>query len=233
MAGLLDEERLLFLGMELCGRYGIDGDVFLRKQACSTDMLLAVAREERGVHGKKRALAIAPRVLDGSASPMESALTLILSSDCEQGGFGLPRPTLNHALPVEGAARALWDDDFITPDMLWEDVKLVVEYDSNLHHSASRRIARDARRRDVLEEMGYRVITVGTEQMGNYLELERIARIIAARFGMDITPRNDMELQGRLGYQQRMVRLATHPRELLGFPEKSQPNTHAWHIRKR
>ena len=233
MAKLLDEERLRFLGMELCGRYGIDGEAFLRRQTCSSELLLAVAEKERGIHGRKRALAVAPLVLDGAASPMEIALALILSSTREEGGFGLPRPKLNQEIPVIGAAGELWDDNSITPDMLWETIKLVIEYDSTLHHSASKRIARDARRRDVLEELGYRVITVTTEQMGNYLELERIAKIVGARYSMDVSPLDDGELQRRLGFQQRMIRLATNPRDLLGFREKSRPKTQAWHVRKR
>lgn len=234
MARMLDEERLLFLGMELCGRYGIVEDkVFLRDPTCCARMLLDVAQAERGVHGRARALTVAPRVMDGAASPMEIALALILSSECEVGGFGLPQPELNHALPVVGAARALWDGDTITPDLLWESIKLAIEYDSALHHTGASRVARDARRRDVLEELGYRVVTVTTEQINNYLELERIASIVATRFGANMEPESDAMLHTRLEYQQRMVHLATHPEELLCLPEAKAAKTRSWSVRKR
>jgi hypothetical protein len=82
----------------------------------------------------------------------------------EQGGFGLPWPTFNEAQPVNGRARRLWVSDFIAPDLLWKDAKLCIEYDSDTHHSGSERIARDASRRDVLEELGLRVVTVTSEQ---------------------------------------------------------------------
>ena len=45
------------------------------------------------------------------------------------------------------------------PDFLWRDKKLVLEYDSNLHHSSATEMQRDARRRNALVHMGYTVLT--------------------------------------------------------------------------
>ncbi|MBQ9005244.1 MAG: DUF559 domain-containing protein [Atopobiaceae bacterium] len=218
MASLLDEAHLIFLGMELSGRYGLDANgVFPRDQACTPQMLTALIDNMPRIRGRTPARAAAPKVLDGAGSPMEAALALVLSTARELGGYGLERPELNHALPVEGRARKLWVDDFITPDLLWEAIKLVIEYDSDLHHTASSRIANDARRRDVLTEMGYRVITVTTEHMRSFREVERIADIVADALEANITLCDKEEHDARVAYQTRMRHIATHPEELVAI----------------
>ena len=222
MASILDEESLRFLGMELCGRYGIDagGRLFERTQTCTPEMLLETALSMTTVRGRKRARTVAPLVWGGAASPMEAALALILGSSPEQGGYGIMAPELNRQLTVSGKARDLWDDDFITPDLLWEAGRVVIEYDSDLHHTASKRIARDSRRRDVLAELGYRVVTVTTEHMRSPRELDRIAGIVAGCLGQKLPSCSEEDWSRRTSFQLRMRRLATHPELLAGLPER-------------
>lgn len=231
MANVLDVAELCFLGMELCGRYGIDkgGKLFLRQQGCSPQELEGMAQSMTGVRGRKRAGEVAVRVVAGSASPMETALALILCATRAEGGFGLPWPKLNHSIPVEGAARELWDDEFITPDMLWEDARLAIEYDSNLHHTAAHRISRDASRRNVLEEMGYRVISVTADHLRTPRELVRIAGIVARSTASELTRPDDETWARMLAWQLRMRELAEHPDLLLGPQKEARPATRDWH----
>ena len=220
MANVLDDERLLFLGFELCGRYGIrDGHVFMRSQTCTSQQLLAFAEYAQHIHGRKRALAVAPKVLEGAGSPMEAALALVLHAPFEAGGYGLAAPELNHSLPVVGDVRRLWPEDHITPDLLWEDAKLAIEYDSDEHHTAGQRIANDARRRDVLVELGYRVVTVTTEHIRSTLEVERIAGIVARALRADLAPQDAETRRKRAGFLARMRWMATHPEELTAKPK--------------
>ena len=232
MANVLDDVELRFLGMELCGRYGFDekGELFLRPQRCSSKELVDMAQSMTGVRGRKQAGAIAPLVLDGSASPMETALTLILCARQDQGGFGLPLPELNRPIAVTGSAYELWSDDFIVPDLLWDDARLIIEYDSSLHHSAAHRIAHDASRRNVLHELGYRVVSVTADHMRSPRELERIAGIVARAVGMPLEEPDDQIWARRLGWQLRMRELAEHPAKLLG-PKKPTRPTRTWHSR--
>jgi len=233
MANVLDEETLRFLGMELCGRYGIglDGKVFRRLQTAKPEELLLTAQTMAGARGHRRAATVATRVWGGAGSPMEAALALILCSDPELGGFGLPAPELNKPLPVTGDTRDDWGDDFITPDLLWEAGKVAIEYDSELHHTASHRISVDASRRDVLVDLGYRVITVTTEHMRKPKELARIAGIVARQLGIELVPCDDEEWTRRVQYQLRMRRLAEHPEVLLGFSKEKRTAHQSWHVR--
>ena len=233
MASELDQEALLFLGMELCGRYGIDSDgrIFLRPQTCTPAHLLSLAREMVHVRGRRQALQVAPLVIGNSASPMESALTLILSQPLERGGFGLPAPELNRPLPVTGMARNLWDDDFIAPDLLWEEGKVVIEYDSDLHHSSGHRRALDATRRDVLAQLGYRAVSVTAEHMRTPRRLKQVAGIIASELGIVLPEASDEERQRQVDYQLRVRTLAEHPERLLAFGESNPSSKHNWHSR--
>lgn len=220
MANVLDDEQLLFLGFELCGRYGIDNNgVFLRQQTCAGSRLLKFAQDTPRVRGRKKAAIVAPAVLDGAGSPMEAALAYVLCAPCDQGGYGLPAPELNHALPVEGELRKLWPYDRITPDMLWEDAHVVIEYDSDTHHTAGKRIANDALRRDVLVELGYRVITVTTERVRNSLEVDSIAGMVARALGVEISTGSENTQRARRALLGRMRHLATHPEELAAIPK--------------
>lgn len=221
MSSVLDDERLLLLGCELCGRYGIrDGKVFMRGQTCPSQDLLTFAEQTPRIRGRKRAIMVAPSVLGGAGSPMEAALALVFHAPREQGGFGLEAPELNRQLPVDGNARRLWQGDFITPDMLWGKANLVIEYDSDLHHTARHRIASDARRRDVLVELGYRVVTVTTEHMQSVWEIERIAGIVARALGTPLEAADD-ERGARASLLARMRHLATHPEELSAIPKQA------------
>lgn len=235
MANLLDEEQLLMLGMELCGRYGINkhGKLFGRMPTCTPDLLSSTAHKLGRVRGKRKALEVAPHVIPGAASPMEAVLALMLAEPPARHGFGIKPPDLNHALPVTGKARAYWDDDFITPDLLWEQEKLVVEYDSDAYHTASGRIARDALRRDVFVELGYRVVTVATKHMHSPRQIERIAQIVAEHIGQSLPSVSDDQWAERIDYQARMCRYAEHPSELLGFSKFEPAEKRTWSVRKQ
>ena len=232
MASVLDEEKLRFLGMELCGRFGIDGDVFLRPQTTTPTMLAIQAQSLRRVHGRSKAIEVAPLVIGGAASPMEIALTLILCAARDQGGYGLSAPELNHKLPVPDHLRTMWDDDHITPDMLWDDAHLVVEYDSELHHTAASRIANDALRRNLLEEMGYRVITVTSQHLRTPRQIDQIAQTIAKRLGMALELGDWEEQARRHEFQSRMRYLGAHPEDLVAISPLAKEPKRNWNPRR-
>ena len=70
--------------------------------------------------------------------------------------------------------------------MVWPDRKVDLEYDSDLEHTGSQRIARDAVRRSVLAEMGYSVETMGKLQVDGAVETHATALRLAKRLGCRI-----------------------------------------------
>lgn len=98
---------------------------------------------------------VLPWVLEGSASPMETDLALMLTLPRDCGGCGMPKPQLN-AVPKD--ARALGH----RVDMLWEDQRVVVEYESNEFHAGkgAQKVDADITRANGLRARGYTVLEI-------------------------------------------------------------------------
>lgn len=128
-----------------------------------------------------RARAIADLALGGSASPMETALSLMLTMPVELGGFGIQKPLLNVAVDTSVLDDALRGCDSVTPDMLWPDRKVALEYDSSEFHArkGARQAERDAARSNTLSLMGYRVLRATTRGVSSLPGVALLARQIA------------------------------------------------------
>ena len=149
-----------------------------------------------GVSRIRGALGLA---FDRSASPMESALALMLSLPVEFGGFGLPKPELNKRVPTM-QFESMWDGGpYITPDLLWEDHKIAVEYESDEFHGrlGTGKADADAVRANVLTAMGYMVFraTRGTAQ--SISNTMRLARQVAQAMGRKIADPSEIETMRR------------------------------------
>lgn len=145
-------------------------------------------------YGIKRMRAALGLAFDCSASPMESALALMLTLPVEMGGFALPRPTLNEGLPT-GRWETFWDGgDTVTPDLLWRDAHLAIEYESDEFHGSQgpRKATSDASRGNVLAAMGYTVLRATTGTVASLHALERLAGQVAAHLGIMPAPSNDV-----------------------------------------
>lgn len=100
--------QLITIGYELCGSYGLSvqsSSGFLRREPRSNPRLIERYLEKReGIHGVKAAKRASSYLIKGSASPMESLLSMLLCLPPSLGGFGLPRPELNY--PIETTREA-------------------------------------------------------------------------------------------------------------------------------
>ena len=184
MANVLGRVELALLGCELCGGYGFAlGRLVDRPRLTSVASIGAFLDAHPGSRGCAKAREALAWVFDGARSPMEASLALRLAIPRRSGGFGIPAPELNHELALGPRAARVLGHTTITPDLLWEDVRLAVEYDSDAEHVGADRIARDSRRRLALETEGYRVITVTNEQFSDPIAFEGVADAIALACG--------------------------------------------------
>jgi hypothetical protein len=76
------------------------------------------------------------------------------------------------------------------------------------------RITQDSIRRTVLEELGYRVISVTNELFSNPIQMERLAQIMADVLVVQLAEVVDKAWIERCKFHKRLRNLATH-RELL------------------
>lgn len=178
---------LVRLGDEICGTFTPDGDsptgLVERKPLASVSSIGAFLDKMGPVTGSVKARSALRHLLDRSASPMEVALAMHLCIPCALGGYGLPAPAINRKTPLDAVARREYGRSFCRGDICWPDHRVDVEYDSDVSHTGTDRIAKDALRRNALIHMRFRIITVTKKQLYNERKMDQIARIVAGELG--------------------------------------------------
>lgn len=176
------QEALVFEGTELCGRYALDptGQKLLgRKPLTTIERLRLAAAYHRDIGGCAAAKRALPWLVENAASPREAVLALLLSLPNHRGGYGLPKPCLNHSIDLGVLAGRVADKSYYVADLCWPEARLIVEYDSDEFHLASSHLASDANRRMALNDRGYRLITVTRLQLNSAQEMDRVALALA------------------------------------------------------
>jgi len=199
MAAQVDLVDAVRIGMELCGAYsqwrlepGIMGDPYYREhsetQACTFELPPVmksnraeafVARQSalRGSVGARTAL---KWVVDNSASPMETAVYLLLCLPKRLGGYGLPKPILNPKLIIstpDGTKERY-------PDLYWIGASIDVEYNSDLSHSGEWARYRDSKREVELTVANVRVLPLTRRQLMNASEFDTFAQGLRKMLGI-------------------------------------------------
>ena len=199
MAGYLSLAGLIELGYEFCGKYSMPaaGDAeapsrgfYHREPLTSVKKISAFIARMPDFRGRKKAVRALRYLLEGSASPMETKLSMLLTLPYKLGGFGLPAPELNARVVPSKTAGKSSGRAFYVCDLFWADQNLAVEYDSDMFHTGSERIAEDSLKRNSLALMGVTVITVTTRQLYDSLEFEKAARTLANCLGKRLVFKN-------------------------------------------
>lgn len=133
----------------------------------------------------KRALRYA---CDNSLSPMETDIAETMVFDPRMGGLGLEKPQLNPRFEVTRKNRRALPQSAYLPDLFWPRANISVEYDSDKHHRGDRKASEDAIRRNGIEHLGTRVVTLTWGQARNYYEFERVALLVASALGKKFGP---------------------------------------------
>lgn len=145
LAEKLDLVDLSLVIMELCGRYTLlperDGSLSRERGFAScaypatscARIAEFIKRADMRRHRNKLEIALAC-CSDNSASPMETALTLMLTLPPELGGFGLPVPILNPEITVPAELRSYVGRGGFSPDLYYPQWLCDLEYESSAFH---------------------------------------------------------------------------------------------------
>lgn len=186
MANRLSCAQLVQLGCELCGTYvQTRSGPATRREASLTSVakLRAFVESAQQAYGRAKALRSLSYVMEGAASPMETALALLLCLPYRLGGYGIENPQLNYHVDVPNRLRKLADRGYCECDLCWPGAKLVVEYDNKLYHIDPERQESDARRRGTLVSLGFTVLTVSRKQVMDSGAFNRLGHQVAKLTG--------------------------------------------------
>ena len=138
-----------------------------------------------GMRGIKAARRIVPLVAEGSGSPMETVLYALLCMDVQAGGAGLPKPDLNGVVKLAPSQQAATGRSYVKVDLLWRERKVAVEYDSDWAHGNPYALNRDATKRNALQELGYRVVSVTKDQVFDWPRFQGLSLMLVGLLGKD------------------------------------------------
>ena len=124
-------------------------------------------------------------VLDTAASPMETALYLLLCLPVRMGGYGLPKPELNPGVTVMQASGS----KTLFPDLYWSGPSIDVEYNSDTEHSGPSANYRDSRRMVAIVCNKITYLSIATGQLYRAEDLDNaahgLARMLKHRIRID------------------------------------------------
>ena len=143
-------------------------DALSRATKFGVDDVLAVAASHPGTRGLRQLEAALDLVDRGAESPQETYLRLVLVR------AGLPRPQTQVPVYADGGGVVAY------LDMGWPELMVGVEYDGDHHRADRRQYVRDIRRRELLEERGWLVVRIVSEDHPVDI-LRRVRRAIAER----------------------------------------------------
>lgn len=152
-----------------------------------------------GTSNVTRSAEVAGLFYERSASPMETALALMLTLPVNVGGLGLPRTELNAAVDVSAWRGTLSDRDTVTPDMLWRSQHVAIEYDSAEFHESTGagQLEKDARRSNILATCGYHVLRVTPGVVRTVHDVELLGRQVAYLLGVELVQPSDIQMLRR------------------------------------
>lgn len=195
MGTILTDTQLALVGMMLCGSFAVapneDRTLIRRQPLATVESLQAYAYAPHGVRGATRARSSLPMVVEGSRSPKESELLLLMCLPDERGGYCLERPELNRKLSLSPQAASIAGTYELTPDLCWHDAGVLMEFDSWENHHRPDQLANDDLRVQAFRKDGWEVVTLRTVNMENLARFDTIVRnVLAPALGASVPHKN-------------------------------------------
>lgn len=178
---------LALLATDLCGTYALSAQAqygqISRKAITSVQSISDYLMHSQGISGIKKAKTAICYALDGAHSPIESRIGVVSSLPLRYGGFAMHQPVLNRTeiLSPEGARH--FGRNECCCDMVWEEERVIVEYDSDLVHNTQNQIRQDKKKMTALNLSDYKTIIVTKDNFRNYDSIEALFMTIKKNLG--------------------------------------------------
>lgn len=170
--------ELVRLGFELCAKYRKDPlDPQLQVSVTpvtNVSRLNKYLNSASGINGVKLAKRAVKYVLDNSNSYMETNLALLGSLPISEGGYGLPRPILNHVIKLTQAGAEFLGRNTCEADEVWLERKVALEYDSTFYHLERDQFMLDKKRSTAMALSGFKVLNVTANNVKSFADIEKL-----------------------------------------------------------
>lgn len=189
---------------EFAGTYRLPKEgkqpVYHAPKLMTKESLDTCARIVGSTSAESRARRAAKLAFDDSASPMETAVALMLTLPVAYGGFGLPAPKLNASPDIAEYRGTVSDRDEVRCDMLWEEDKVALEYDSYEFHGRDdlNRLTTDAVRSNILNALGYSTFRVTPGVIRSVASMQLLAQQLARALHVSLDSCTEIEAQRRV-----------------------------------
>lgn len=180
---------LIKLGFELCGTYRIDPASLIGfRTAQPLSSTEAINRFIDKMHGKvpRKAKTAVRYVRNGSASPMETCLALLLGLPARYGGYGLGMPEMNAELLIPAKLGKQTTYREYHCDLYWPEQNVAIEYNSREFHVNELAVERDASRINNLKAAGIEALAVTRAHVADHMKFDAIAHSAASLMGKRI-----------------------------------------------
>lgn len=177
--------------MECLGLYGkapVKRGFLDRRALLTPEELTSYLDEAGGLMGAKKVRSALRHALYPTGSPLETKTVLLLTLPVKIGGYGLCRPEVNYVIRPKADEISISQYAQYEVDVCWPDRLTIIEVDSYAYHAKAEQLDTDAKRRNSLKAMGWKVTTVTAGQLsGDALDVlaRQVSRDLGAR---DLTP---------------------------------------------
>ena len=176
------------IGCMLCAIYVFDKTYGMQQRSripiTSKKKIQKYLQTAQGMKGIRSARKAIQYVVDNCNSPMEVSLAVLACLPISQGGYALKTPSMNKLLRLSSPNAAKMNIGNLHGDMVWENHKLVVEYDSILSHLQKEQHEYDKRRASVIVLSGYQMINLTAGQLSSFYAIEETFLMIRHLLGM-------------------------------------------------
>lgn len=201
MAALLSGIELVKLGYELCGVYslpmsqpnyaGTPRGFNRRKALTSVERLTAHVASQSSNRSVKKARWALRYVLDGSASPKETELCMLMVLPRKIGGYGLGKPKIRHDFATSSEVLLFLSGKSTAYDLYWPDAGVSLRYTDEAHVGDTNERKQNRRYRPSSEPAHLRVIQVSNWDIRHAESLDEVADTVARCHGRHL--RNDLQ----------------------------------------
>ena len=187
-AATLPFHEVVRIGCMLCAMYVSDNNEPMlqrsRNPITTVKKILRFLKKADNAYGIKTARQAIRYVIDNCNSPMEVSLVVLSCLPISRGGYALEKPAMNGEIKLMTVATIKMNIQKCHCDMVWEDHKTVLEYESNLTHLDKSQHEYDKKRSSAITLSGYQIINLTSGQLSSFWKTDETFFMIRRVLGM-------------------------------------------------